>query len=400
MIEEYLVNINNVVAKFTLPFHIYRASSATTTFFEECNSKIYFVFSFLKIMIKKNRLILAFLFIFLIFQPGIGVCMEKETLPIPADRIFNHSPNILELPNGTLLAAWSSGTKEKSRDTAIFFSFKKPETGQWSKPEILIDTPNRADGNPVIFLLGDEIYCFYSYLWGTGWSTAQVFYVKSTLNQNKFGSGVNSIDFSWTSPKRVFPFYRMGDLARGKPIILNSREFLLPLYKEFSGYYSYVCRFIGGKMVYSSALIRTNPGNLQPAIIPISDAKLFMLMRPENGGYFWQSFSQDNGKTWDKAVKREDLFNPGSGFDLLRLKSGKIAIIFNDNPQNRNNLTIALSEDEGKSFPIRKVLKEEKNVDFAYPSAIQDSKGKIHIIYSVDKKEIRCVVMEEEEIYY
>jgi len=333
--------------------------------------------------------------------------MEKEILPIPDGGVFNHSPNILQLPDGTFLTVWNSGSKEKGRDTAIVFSSRKPGFSQWSRPKILVDTPNRADGNPVIFLLGDKIYCFYSSLWGTGWSTAQLFYVKSQIN---------GAHFSWTSPKRLFPFYRMGDLARSKPIILNDEEFILPLYKEFSGYYSYVCKFDKEKVVYHSAFIKTYPGNLQPAVTASADDIFFMLMRPEKslrpslrseasrrdvepeGGYFWQSFSSDKGKTWDKATKREDLFNPGSGFDLLRLKSGNVALIFNDNPKNRNNLTIALSEDEGDTFPIRKVLEEGENIDFGYPSMIQDSKGKIHIVYSVDKKEIRRLVIGEEEI--
>ncbi len=338
----------------------------------------------------KNKTVFLFLVILFICQTQYGIGMEKETLIVPTGRVFNHSPSMLQLPDDTLLVAWSSGSKEKRRDTAIVLSFKKPDSRQWSQPQILVDTPNRADGNPVIFLLDDEIYCFYSSLLAEGWSTAQLFYTKSKIN---------GVDFSWTSPKRVFSFYRMGDLARGKPVILNSREFLLPLYKEFSGYYSYVCKFIDGKTIYTSALIRTNPGNLQPAIIPLSDNNLFMLMRPENSGYFWQSFSKNNGKTWDKAVKREDLFNPASGFDLMRLKSGEIALIFNDSSEGRNNLTIALSEDEGKGFPLRKVLEEETNTDFGYPSMVQDSSGRIHIVYSVDKKELRYIIMEGKEVY-
>ncbi len=123
--------------------------------------------------------------------------MEKETLPLPADRVFNHAPSLLELPDGTLLVAWSSGSKEKNRDNAILLSFKKPDSKEWSTPQILVDTPNRADGNPVLFLFGNEIYCFYSSLWGTGWSTAQLFYTKSKLN------GTN---FSWILLKEFSPF--------------------------------------------------------------------------------------------------------------------------------------------------------------------------------------------------
>ena len=315
--------------------------------------------------------------------------MEKETLPLPADRVFNHAPSLLELPDGTLLVAWSSGSKEKNRDNAILLSFKKPGSRGWSNPQILVDTPNRADGNSVLFLLCSEIYCFYSSLWGTGWSTAQLFYTKAKLDSN---------NFLWTSPERIFPFYRMGDLGRGKPVILDDKEFILPLYKEFMGYYSYICKFKDGKVIYSSPLIKSTAGNLQPAIIPVAEEELFMLMRPEKGGYFWQSFSKDEGKTWSKPKQREDLFNPGAGFDLIRLSSGEIALVFNNDSENRNNLTLALSEDEGDSFPVRKLLEKEKNVDSAYPSIIQDSKGKIHIVYSVDKKEIRHIVLDEKEI--
>lgn len=348
-------------------------------------------------MTYKNRIIPVFLFIFLIFQSEIGICMQKETLSLPADRVFNHAVSLLELSDGTLLAAWSSGSKEKNRDTAIVLSFKKLLGNGWSEPQILIDTPNRADGNPIIFLLNNEIYCFYSYLWGTGWSTARLFYTKSKLNV--LTGDVMDINFSWTSPKRVFPFYKMGDLGRGKPVILDNKGFLLPLYKEFSGYYSYVCEFIDGKIIYNSALIKSSPGNLQPAIVQVMGGELLMLMRPERGGYFWQSFSKDKGKTWSKPEQRKDLFNPGSGFDLLRLASGNIILVFNDDSKSRTNLTIALSEDNGKSFPIRKILEEEEDVDFAYSSAIQDLKGKINIVYSVDKKEIRHIVLDEKEIY-
>ena len=338
----------------------------------------------------KHRIILSFLIVLFACQIELGRCMEKETLSLPADRVFNHAPSLLELPDGTLLVAWYSGSKEKSRDNAILLSFKKPDSKEWSNPQILVDTPNRADGNPVLFFLDSKIYCFYSSLWGTGWSTAQLFCTKTKLDGN---------NFSWTSPQRIFPFYRMGDLGRGKPVILDNKEFILPLYKEFSGYYSYVCKFREGKMVYQSPLLRSKPGNLQPAIILISDGDLLMLMRPEKGGCFWQSFSKDNGKTWDEVVKREDLPNPGSGFDILRLISGKIILVFNDNPKTRNNLTIALSEDEGRSFPIRKILEKEENVEFSYPSVIQDSKGKIHIVYSVNKEEIRHIILAAKDIY-
>ncbi|NOZ63710.1 MAG: exo-alpha-sialidase [Caldiserica bacterium] len=316
--------------------------------------------------------------------------MEKETIPTPADRAFNHAPSIVEIPGQGLLVAWYSGSKEKNRDTAIFFSFKKSGSQKWSTPRILIDTPSRADGNPVLFFKNKEIYCFYSVLWGTGWSTARLFYVKSLVEPKEK-------DFSWSPPCRISPFYKTGELMRGKPVALNEKSFFLPLYQELFGYSSYLYLIREGKVVWRSSYLKSSPGNLQPVIVPLPTLWL-MFMRSARGGYLWEATSRNQGKTWSKPVKRKDLPQPNSGFDALRLSSGRIILVFHNNPKDTHSLNISISEDGGKSFSLKKVIEENKKEKFLYPSVIQDAKGKIHIVYTVNKKEIRHIVLGEKEL--
>jgi len=340
------------------------------------------------VKIKISPGLLSFLLLF--SWNSVIFSLEKETIPTPPDRAFNHAPSIIEVPGQGLLVAWYSGSKEKNKNTAIFFSFKKAGRQKWSSPRVLVDTPSRADGNPVLFFKDNAIYCFYSVLWGTGWSTARIFYVKSPV-----APGEN--DLSWSPPRRISPFYKTGELVRGKPVDSKGESFFLPLYQELFGYSSYLYLIRKGRVAWRSPYLKTSPGNLQPVIIPLRTSWL-MFMRSARGGYLWEAISRDQGKTWSTPVKRRDLPQPNSGFDTLRLSSGRIILVFHNNPENTHSLAISISEDEGKSFSLKKVIEEDKKRKFLYPSVIQDARGKIHIVYTVNKKEIRHVVLREKEL--
>jgi SAM-dependent methyltransferase len=49
-------------------------------------------------------------------------------------------------------------------------------------------------------------------------------------------------------------------------------------------------------------------------------------------------------------VRDLDLPNPGSGLEVLGLRSGAWVLIYNDTERGRNSLAVSLSEDEGKNW--------------------------------------------------
>jgi predicted neuraminidase len=101
------------------------------------------------------------------------------------------------------------------------------------------------------------------------------------------------------------------------------------------------------------------------------------------------SESHDRGQTWS-AVVDSDLPNPGTSVDVVVLRSGAWALIYNDLERGRHSLAVALSSDEGRTWPVRRHLERDPEGatgdalgQYHYPSIIQARDGMIHVAYSV-----------------
>jgi len=96
------------------------------------------------------------------------------------------------------------------------------------------------------------------------------------------------------------------------------------------------------------------------------------------------STSKDYGKTW-RTVGDSDIPNPGSAADIIVLKSGNWAIAHNDVEEVRHRLSVWLSQDEGRTWPYRKILvsgtpgSERRG---HYPAIIQGADGIIHVSFT------------------
>ena len=53
----------------------------------------------------------------------------------------------------------------------------------------------------------------------------------------------------------------------------------------------------------------------------------------------------------------------------------------------RTPLTAALSLDQDRTWPIRRNIREGQN-DFAYPSAFQARDGRIHLVFTSDRRSV------------
>ncbi len=84
--------------------------------------------------------------------------------------------------------------------------------------------------------------------------------------------------------------------------------------------------------------------------------------------------------------------------DFLKLRSGKLLLVFNDCFRGRTPLAVALSSDEDRTWPVKRNVAEGPG-DFAYPSAFQAKDGKIHLVYTSDRRTvINHAVLDEEEL--
>ena len=301
--------------------------------------------------------------------------------------LYKHPASITELKNGDLYIAYYGGSDEYGADTAVYGSRQKKGDTQWTAPQVIADTPDHADGNPVVWQAPDGlVWLFYNNIYGATWSDGRVL-----AKISKDGA------VTW-SDSMVINF-DAGSMVRGQPLALNCGDFLLPIYHETGNdtektsadTASYFMRYSPSEKKWSATNKITSPmGNLQPQVVQISDEYLITYMRrggsflPTDDGYALRSESHDGGFTWTEG-KVTKFKNPNSALDLIKLKNGHLLMVYNDNMNERTPLTVVISTDNDETWAYRRDIGGGDNT-FAYPYAIQTSDEKIHIIYTMNSR--------------
>jgi hypothetical protein len=177
---------------------------------------------------------------------------------------------------------------------------------------------------------------------------------------------------------------RIGWQTRNKPLFAGNRM-LLPLYSDGFDFSMVAITDNGGKTWdFSEPIVGAGP--VQPSLLLCRDSSIVAYMR-DNGPApqrLMKSVSNDLGKTWTIA-RDSEIPNPGSGADLVVLKSGNWVLAENDLEEGRHRLSVWLSQDEGKTWTHKKVLfagLPGSETRAHYPAIIQDSDGIIHVSFT------------------
>jgi predicted neuraminidase len=300
---------------------------------------------------------------------------------------YKHPAAVTELANGDLYLAWYGGDGEYRPGTAVWGS--RFASGKWSQPVKLAQDPFYSVGNPVVWQAPDGVvWLWYVIRPGATWSTSRI-----AMKISRDGA------HTW-SDASVLSFEE-GTMVRGKPIVLMNGDYLLPVWKETGAdtevvgadTASFFMRYeLKAKKWSESSRIHARLGALQPAVAQIDASNLIAFCRrgggygPKTEGYIVRSESHDGGKNWSAGVETE-FPNPNAAVDLLKLANGHLLLVYNDSMHDRTPLTVALSTDRGKTFPKRVNIAVGDH-DYAYPYAIQTRDGKIHIVFTSDKRSI------------
>jgi predicted neuraminidase len=318
----------------------------------------------------------------------------KASVPVtrvfgPADPggRYKHPASITQLKNGDLYLAYYTGSGEYGDDTAVYGARLPKGKTAWTKPGPIADTPYRSEGNPVVWQAPDgKVWLFYVVRYGKTWSTSLIQAKISTDGAR-----------TWSDPMLVT--LTQGMMVRGRPVPLDGGDFLLPAYHE-TGHdtelvgpdsCSLFFRWTEKTRSWSETnRIRSRIGNIQPAADRVK-GDFFVAYCRRGGDYadrpdgrIVRSESRDGGRTWSRG-EETSFKNPNAAVEFLRLRSGNLLLVFNDSTKGRTPLTAALSTDGDRSYPHRKNLVEGPG-DFAYPYAIQAGDGKIHLVFTSDRR--------------
>ena len=185
---------------------------------------------------------------------------------------------------------------------------------------------------------------------------------------------------------------RIGWQTKNKAIFTGQRM-IVPLYSDGLDCSLFALTDDGGvNWMFSNPVL--GGAGIQPTIAIRKDGGLVAYLR-DNGPppqRIQRTESVDNGMTW--TIPKDDVLpNPGAGLDVVTLVSGEWLMVFNDQEKGRWDLTVAISEDEGRSWRWRKSLEHDTSqvdpTSSHYPSVIADDDGQIHVVYSFHRNDIK-----------
>ena len=342
-----------------------------------------------------------------IFPPGV-----KHT----------HSSSIVQCPNGDLLACWFHGSGERSADDVLVQGARlKKGAKRWSPVFEMADTPGFPDCNPILHIdPKGRLRLFWvsvlAHRWecsllkfrraedyqGTGapnWSWQGIVQLKpgpefAQVMKQRFDELQLNTEMwaEYAQPYETMllkaandPFKRQtGWMPRTHPLTLPGGRILLPIYSDgFNASLVAISDNNGDTWRASRPIIGLGP--IQPSLARRRDGTIVAFCRDSGPPPFrvMASLSRDNGETWS-AARDTDIPNPGSSLEVIVLRDGRWLIVYNDSTKSRDNLTGAISEDEGKTWPLKRRLEPQSDgaTSFAYPSVIQSADGAVHITYT------------------
>lgn len=371
-----------------------------------------------------------------------GVLMLLLTLAVPAgaqkpfyesqhlfppERWHNHGSCIVELPNGDLLVCWYNGSGERTADDVKVEGMRKRKgTTKWSERFLMADTIGFPDCNPCMFVDPQgRLWLMWVAIIANQWHTALLRY---QISDNPRGTGAprwTHSDILILKPGEEFAemvakqcdedekridqilpperrqeglaylaerrknaadkyFRRMGWMTRVHPFVLNNKRIIVPLYSDGFDFSIMAISDDGGRTWQASRPL-ISFGGVQPSLVQKRDGTLVAYMR-DNGPppqRVMRSESRDGGMTWSPVVD-DDIPNPGSGLEVIRLQSGRWAMVCNDTEQGRHRLAVLLSDDEGRTWKWKRYLENEPPGagSYSYPSIIQAKDGTLHVTYS------------------
>jgi predicted neuraminidase len=338
----------------------------------------------------------------------------------PLESWHNHSSSIVETPKGDLLVSWFHGSGERTADDVVIRGARWSRAKRtWSPPFTMADAPGFPETNPVLFVdRRERLFFFWPLIIAHRWETALMKYRISTNYEQADGPPAWAFqDNIVLVPKNIVAktkafvaaetagssqlvaagqrlieraedeyFSRMGWFTRTHPLELPSGRLLVPMYSDG---YSFGIMAISddGGVTWKGSEPIVGLGGIQPSVVRKNDGTLVAYLR-DNGPppkRALMSESTDDGESWTTA-RDTDILNPGSSVEVVRLRNGHWIMVHNDLERGRYSLVAAISDDEGKTWTVRRHLEGRPDVEapnqYHYPSVIQSRDGTIHVTYS------------------
>ncbi|MEW1810506.1 exo-alpha-sialidase [Pseudarthrobacter phenanthrenivorans] len=374
---------------------------------------------------------------------------------LPAPTVQSHAANLLTLPDGRLGCVWFGGTQEGVPDISIWFSTLEPGSTQWSEPAQLSDDSTRSEQNPILFVAPDKaLWLLYTAQKAGNQDTAEV------RRRISLDSGR-----TWGDVETLFPANETGGVfVRQLPVVLPSGRLIIPIFRcittpgeKWVGNSDDSAVMISDDAgaTWTQHVLPGSLGCVHMNIQRVADGSLLALFRSRWADSIYASRSTDDGSTWSEPAPTE-LPNNNSSIQFVALTDGRLALVYNHSRAEasterrlslydeidddglaeeqgqvaepvaaahddgvkrafwgtpRSPMTLAISEDSGRSWPIRRNLdvgdgyclsnnsRDGLNREYSYPSIHQGPDGALNIAYTYFRQAIKYVRVDPQWAY-
>ena len=276
----------------------------------------------------------------------------------PVYACHNHVPAIAECSNGDLLTCWYTCHDEHGQELAQAASRLRYGEEQWEPADLFFWAPDRNNHSPALWYDEKNDRLFHI----TGVAAAKSRGHSALVMRTSPDNGV-----TWSGPR-----------------FINS-EFIdqLPSEPVFRMFDGTICFAIDGPdtvwMSGDDGVSWYNPGGDIPGVhagvTQLSDGRLYALTRKSAiDGKMTASYSSDHGKSYTHLASVFFPIGGGQRLVLMRLRGGEIffasftpeggdkGLMITDASGNKREvkgLYVALSEDDGKTWPYKRLVTDD-----------------------------------------
>ena len=314
-----------------------------------------------------------FLFVTLIATTSIAAQQYSDTLTTQQVLFSNASrkdiscfriPSLVTATNGDLIAAIdervpSCGDLNRNNDINIVIRRSQDNGTTWTNTQTIVDFPlgiSASDPSMIVDRVTNEIFMFYNYM---DLNQEQGIYYLHMIKSTDHGQ-------SWSEPTDLTAQISKPDwhhdfkfITSGRGIQTQSGKLLHCLVNLDHGMHLFASDNHGENWYLIDTPIK--PAD-ESKIVELADGTWMINSRVNKQGVRFAHTSTDQGKTWT-TIPQPQLIDPGCNASFIRyttVKDGfeKNRLLFS-NPKSateRQNLTVRLSYDEGKTWSVGKTL--------------------------------------------
>lgn len=273
-------------------------------------------------------------------------------------------PALITAPNGDLIAAIdervpSCGDLKWSKDINIVIRRSVDNGDSWTSIDTVVDYPlgqSASDPSLIVDKVSGAIFMFFNYMdLDKEKDVYYLKYVKSTDNGRTWGSPVD-ITSQIAKPEwhNDFKF-----ITSGRGIQTRSGKLLHTLVNLEKGLYLFGSDDQGKSWYFIDTPI--TPGD-ESKVMELDDGNWMVNSRVNGEGIRFVHTSSDKGKTWT-SIPDATLVDPGCNASIVRYSSKKngddknrLLFAHANDKDERKNLTVHISYDEGKSWSKGKTI--------------------------------------------